>query len=50
MMEKKPSLQIQSINIVYPNAENMIVAPNHNKNGDYYENISSTHLMDKLRF
>ena len=40
--------QIQSINIMYPNVENMIVAPYHKKNGDYYENPSLTHFTDEL--
>ena len=35
-------MQIQNINIMYPNVENMIVVPNHKKIGDYYENPSLT--------
>ena len=33
---------------MYPIVENMIVAPNHKKNGDYYENRSLTHFTDQL--
>ena len=40
--------QIQSINIVYPNKENIVVVPNHNRNGEYYENPSLSHFTDKL--
>ena len=47
-MERKAALQIQSINIVYPNVENMIAVPNHKKNRGYYEDPSLTDLMDKL--
>ena len=45
---EKLFVQIQSINIVYPNVESMIVVPNHKKNVDYYDNQGLTHLMDKL--
>ena len=45
---KKLFLQIQSINIMYHNIENMIVEPNDEKIIVYYENVSLTHLMDKL--
>ena len=33
---------------MYPNMEKMIIVPNPKKNGDYYENPSLTHFMDKL--
>ena len=46
--KEKLFLPNQGSNIVYLNVENMIVMPNHKKNGDYYENASLTHLMDKL--
>ena len=32
---KKAFLQIQCINIMYPNVENMIAVPNNKKNEDY---------------
>ena len=40
---KKLFLPNQSIGIMYPNEENMIVVPNHKKNEYYYENISLSH-------
>ena len=33
---------------MYNNEENMVVMPNHEQNGDYYENPSLPHLMDEL--
>ena len=47
MVEKKYFFQIQSIYIMYPNVKNMIVVPNHKKNGDFYENPGWPHFMDE---
>ena len=38
----------QGINIMYPNEENVVMVPNHEYNGDYYENPSLFYLMDEL--
>ena len=38
----------QSIRTAYPKEENVFVVPNRKNNGDYYENPSLTHFMDKL--
>ena len=48
MVERNFFLQIQRSNIVHPNVENMVVVPNHNRNGDYYENPSLSYFMDEL--
>ena len=45
---EKPFLQIQSTNIMYPNAENTIVAPINKNNHDYYEYPSLSHFRDEL--
>ena len=42
--KKKLFLQIQSIDIVYPNRESMIVVPKNKK----YENLSLTHSTNEL--
>ena len=42
------SLQIQSINILYPKEVNMIIVPNHKNNGYYYEYPSLCHFTDEL--
>ena len=46
-MEKNPFLQNQSINIVYPNKENMILVPNNQKNGDDYEYPSLSYFANE---
>ena len=33
---------------MYPNVENMIIVPNHNRNGDYYEN--QVYLIPPINF
>ena len=57
VVEGKLFLKIQSIHILYPNVEKMIVVPNHKKNeivmiiqvnGDCYDNPSLTHFTDEL--
>ena len=47
-VDKKLFLTNQSINIMYPNKENMIVIPNNKRNKDYYENPSLSDLMDEF--
>ena len=47
MAKRKVFLPKQHINIIYPNKENVIVVPNREKNGDYYENLSLSHSMDE---
>ena len=44
--EKNLLLLNQSINIVYPNKETMIVVPNNSKNKDYYEYPCSSYFTD----
>ena len=34
--------------IVYPNVENVIMVPNHTKNGDCYENPGLMYFIDEL--
>ena len=46
--KKKLFLQIQSINIVYPNEVNLILVPNNKKNKDCYAYPSSSHFTEKL--
>ena len=36
------------IDIIYPNDENVIRVPNHEKNGDYYVNPHLSQLKDEL--
>ena len=48
--KKSISCKTPSINIVYPNMENMTVVPNHKKNGDYYEDPSLTHLTTNFDY
>ena len=33
---------------VYPNKENTLMVPNHEKKGDYYVNQGLPHLIDEL--
>ena len=47
MWKEKLFLPNQSIDIMYPNKENINAVPNH-KNGDYYENLSFTHFSNEL--
>ena len=35
---------------MYATKENVFMVDNHKKHGDYYENPSLSHLMDKLCF
>ena len=46
MVKKKLFLQNQCINITYLNDEDVIKVLNHNKNEDYYENPSLSHLTN----
>ena len=48
--KKKFFLWNESINIIYPNEENMVMVPNHEKNGDYYVNPCLSQSKDKLQF
>ena len=41
-------MQNQSIDIVYLNDRNVLMVPNNRKNGDYYENLYLSYLMDEL--
>ena len=50
MVDRKAFRENQSINMLYHNEENVFIAPNHQENGDYYENPSLSHLMDELLF
>ena len=46
--KEKLFLQVQSISIVYPNVESMIVVPNDKKNEDHYKIPSLSYLMKEL--
>ena len=48
--KKKFSCKKQSIKTVSPNGKNMVIMPNHKKNGDYDGNASLSLLMDELWF
>ena len=48
MVKKKLFLQIQNINIMYPNEVNMIIVPNNKKNRDYYGYPWLSHFTDEL--
>ena len=39
---------MQSINIMCSNVENMIIVPDHKRNGEYYKNPSLAHFTDEL--
>ena len=45
--KKSFSCKIQSINIMYPNVETMVLGPITIKNGDYYEYPSFSYFMDE---
>ena len=46
MVERKAFLANQSIHIMYPNVENMVVVPNE-KNIDHNEHPSLSHFTDE---
>ena len=48
MAKRKAFIDNKSTIIMYTNEENMVVMPNHENNGDYYENPSLPYLMDEL--
>ena len=48
MVEENLFLQKQSMNIMCPSEENVVLKPNHKENGDYHENPCLSHLWDKL--
>ena len=48
--KQKLFMQDQNINILYPNEKNMIIVPNHKKNGDYYKNPCLSNLMNDFLF
>ena len=43
--EEKLSLLIQSNNVIYPNGENELIVPSHEKKEDYYENLCFSHYQ-----
>ena len=47
MVKRKAFVQIQSINIIYPNVENMGRSASSKKNGDYSDHASSSHFADE---
>ena len=49
-MVEKNFFPNQGINIVYPNAVNMIVVPNNQKNVDYYEYPSLSRLTNEINY
>ena len=48
--KKKFFLSNWSIKTIYPNEENVFMAPNREKNGDYYVNPCLSQLKNELRF
>ena len=46
--KEKLFLANQSIKTMYPNVENVFIVPNHKKNGDCYECLRLSYLMDEL--
>ena len=48
MVEKNFSFQNQSINIIYPCKEGMLMVLNLGKNGDCYDNAYLSHLANEL--
>ena len=50
MVEREVFPMKQSVNIIYPNKENVLMVPNHEKNEDYYVNPSLSQLKDELQF
>ena len=46
MVEKEVFFMKPSINIVYPNKENVFMMPNHEKKGDYYVNLYLSKSID----
>ena len=48
--EEKLFLWNQNINVSYPNEENKVMIPNHEKEGDYYVNLCSSQLTNELWF
>ena len=49
-VERKAFLWNQSINIIYPNKENVVMVPNLEKKGVYYVNPCLSQLTDEHRF
>ena len=47
LRERKAFHAKQSINIMYPNKENMFRLANHKTNGDYYKNPCLSYLMNE---
>ena len=47
---KRFSSKTKDTETVYPNEKHVFIMPNHEKDRDYYENLSLSHLMEKLRF
>ena len=48
MVESEVFLIKPKHQLVYPNKENTVMAPNHEKKGDYCVNSCLPHLIDKL--
>ena len=46
--KKKLFTRNQSVNVMYPNKDNVFMVPNHKKSGDYYKNPCWSHLMKEL--
>ena len=50
MVEKQVFHMNQSIEIIYPNEENVIMEPNLENKGDYHVNPCLSQLKDELEF
>ena len=50
MVERKALLTKSKHQTMYPNKENVFIVPKHQKNGDYYENPSLSHLRYEFWF
>ena len=48
MIEKEDFLMKQSINVIYPNEDNELIVPNHEKKGDYHVNPCLSQLINDL--
>ena len=47
MVEKEVFFWNQRLNIIYPNEENVLMVPNHERKGDYYVNLCLSELMNE---
>ena len=48
LVERENFFRNQSINVIYPNEENVLMVPNHEKEEDYYVNPSLSKMKDVL--